>query len=912
MHLGRLRLTFDPGYLAAALLPLIGLIPTFGDGIIKTADGPLHVQRVYAMSVLLEHGQLWPRWVSWFHLGYGYPVFNFYPPGVFYLGGLLGVLGVSIPLAFSLVAALAWIAGSVGTYALAKRFLPASGALLAAALWAYAPSRLYEVWDQGSLPQMLAAACVPWIFLGLVLAAQRPARRSLLALALPVAGMILSHQPITLITGLFIAPAALVLPLAAARRDRRTFIYRFAWVMGGLALGAGLAAIFLIPLAAELRYVQAAAEAPDVIPYLRSNFLQPGQLFMQPPAIDLTDLRYKLPTTLGLAGGVFCALGLLALVKTRRRGLLAALVAALAFALFMMLEVSLPVWQAVPFMAQLRFPERFLRVAAVFLAVGGGASLLLLPRHWQMTGLAAGLVIVIAAGLPLAYPSRPYVNWPNLSALDEIRMEETEHTWGSTSYDEFNPVWGEKPGWDPAVEPEEYVTNPLRIVVNRLDMIRQWPELQVEQVDTAAVRVTVTSARPVRFRQFYFPGWTATLNGQPVAVYPEPELGQIAVDVPEGTHVIALAYTGTAAQAAGALVTLVSLGIGIVLAVSTFFPYGKVGEGLRPSPTSGREQAEVPPPQGEGLGVRAAVWFALVIITFALVNSLIITPHTLLFRRQSPPDQPAAMQTPVSVTFGETFDLLGYTLDQTSAAPGGLLNVTLYWRARRALEEEFRPVVQLVNLSQSAAWAVSEPLFPGGGKTNTYTPDRFASDVHTLRLYADAPPYAGRISVQMVEAGTGEPLRLPDGTDRLLLPALIRVTGSGVELPRVLTYQFDNDIELVCAAIQREGDTLHIDLGWRVLQTPPQDVTVFVHGLDVDGQPVEQNDAPPLGLDYPASLWLPGQMLLDRHTLPWDDTIETAAIGLYTPERRLTVTHNGQPVPDNHVLLPLDENSCLR
>ncbi|MBI5670389.1 MAG: hypothetical protein HZC41_20540 [Chloroflexi bacterium] len=909
MRLRRPYLSFDPGLLVTALLPLIGLIPTFGDGIIKTADGPLHVQRIYAMSVLLEHGHLWPRWVSWFHLGYGYPVFNFYPPGVFYLGGLLGLIGVSIPLAFNLVAALAWILGSMGTYALAKRFLPVSGALLAAALWAYAPSRLYEVWDQGSLPQMLAAACVPWIFLGLTLAAQNPSRRSLLALALPTAGMILSHQPITLITGLFIAPAALVLPLAASWRDRRTFARRFACVIGGLALGAGLAAIFLIPLALELKYVQAAAEAPDVIPYLRSNFLQPGQLFIQPPPVDLTDLRYKLPTTLGLAGGILCALGLLALVRTRRWGLLAALVAALAFALLMMVELSLPVWQAVPFMAQLRFPERFLRVAAVFLALGSGASLLLFPRRWQMAGLAGGLILVIAAGLPMAYPSRPFVNWPNLSALDEIRMEETEHTWGSTSYDEFNPVWGEKPGWDPAVEPEEYVNNPLRIVVNRLDMIRQWPDLQVEQVDAATVRVTVTGARPVRFRQFYFPGWTALLDGQPVPIYPEPELGQITVDVPEGTHLIALAYTGTTAQAVGALVTLASIGVAIVLMV---YSRNHIGEGLRPSLTErlfhegeGGTPARAFPP-------RPAALFALAIVAFTLVNSFIITPHTLLFRRQSPPDQPAAMQTPVNVRFGDTFALLGYTLEQTSTAPGGLLPVTLYWRALQPVDKEYRPVVQLVNLSQTAAWAVSEPLFPGGGKTTTYTPDRFASDVHALRLFPDAPPYVGRISVQMVDSGTGDPLRLPDGSDRLLLPPLIRVTGAGAALPPVLNYRFDDAVELACATIQREGDTLTIDLGWRVLQTPAQDVTVFVHGLGANGQPVEQNDSPPLGLDYPASLWQPGQTLLDHHTLLWDDRIQLIAIGLYTPERRLTVTRDSQPVPDNRVLLALDENSCSR
>src|SRR5690606_16697853 len=101
--------TLDPGYWLAALLPLIGILPTLSSGVIRTADGPLHVQRIYAMTTLLASGNLWPRWVPYFHLGYGYPVFNFYPPGTFYLGGLLGLLGISAPVALTIVTTLAWM-----------------------------------------------------------------------------------------------------------------------------------------------------------------------------------------------------------------------------------------------------------------------------------------------------------------------------------------------------------------------------------------------------------------------------------------------------------------------------------------------------------------------------------------------------------------------------------------------------------------------------------------------------------------------------------------------------------------------------------------------------------------------------------------------------------------------------------
>src|SRR5690606_26200396 len=105
-------------------------------------------------------------------------------------------------------------------------------------------------------------------------------------------------------------------------------------------------------------------------------------------------------------------------------------------------------------------------------------------------------------------------------------------------------------------------------------------------------------------------------------------------------------------------------------------------------------------------------------------------------------------------------------LDQTSVAPGGLFAITLYWQPLREIETNFRPVVQLVNLPLTAAWGASEPFFPGGGHSAGYPPDRFASEVHELRVFEDAPPYVARISVQMVDAATAEPLRLPDGSDR--------------------------------------------------------------------------------------------------------------------------------------------------
>jgi hypothetical protein len=891
--------TLDWGWLAAALLPLVGVLPTLSDGVIRAADAPLHMHRIFAMTTLLENGILWPRWVPWFHLGYGYPVFNFYPPGTFYLGGLLGLLGIAAPVALALLGAFSWALGSLGTYGLARRFLPASGALLAAMLWTYAPSRLYEVWHQGSMPQMMASALIPWVLWGALRCAEQPTRWNVVALALPLTGMILSHQPITLAMGLFLAPAALLLPLWYAR-GQGMLLRRWLSIGAGLALAGGLAAIFLIPLAAELRYVESAQQAPDVIPYLISNFLQPAQVFMQPLPADLSDMRFEMPETLGLVGGVLALVGLLALMRGRRWGAFSAVLAALLLSIFILLRPSLLLWESVPFMAQLRFPGRLLRFGALFIALAGGATLLWLPRRWQMPALGVALAVTLLAALPLVYPNQVFVPYPNLSALDEVRMEEREYNWGTTSYDEFNPIWGEKPGWDVAIEPETYITDPMRVFVNRLDMIRQYPELQVEELGGMRYRITVASARPVRFRQFYFPGWTATVNGHPAELYPEKEIGQITLDLPAGTHEVALAYTGTAAQVVGALVTLVSIAVA-----------GVMWGWRSPSPVGGNGSALSLWNSDDRLSTRTALGIMAAITVFALVNTLLITPHTTWMRYRSAPDSPAYMRSPVQQSFGGVFNLLGYTLDQTEVAPGGLLNVTLFWRAEREFAQGYRPVVQLVNWPVSAAWGSVEPFFPGGGKTdNGYPLDRFASELHSIPVFADAPPYIGRISVQMINAVTNTPLRLPDGSDRFLLPDVIRIQGQTPELPDRLGYRFANAIMLRCAAVQQQGELYRIRLGWGAAAPYANDVTVFVHGLDASGALIAQNDAAPLAGQYPAPFWLPGQVLDDGHTLPADPAIAAVAIGLSDVNGRLRATQNGQPVADDRVILTPGEDTC--
>ncbi len=921
-----MRKWFGQGWIIAALLPVIPVVAALGDGIILTADGPLHVHRIQAMTLLLAKDNLWPRWVPYFHLGFGYPIFNFYPPGVFYLGGLLGQIGIGAASAFVILSALAWVIGSTGMYALAKTFLPGSAALLAAALWTYAPSRLYEVWYQGSLPQMVAAALVPWLFFALARMAFAPTRRAAALTAGLVAGVILTHIPIAFITALYAVPAAILLVGWATRHRRREFLRRLAVLAGSVLLGGGLSAIFWLPMLLELHHVGAWTDNADrqyFISYLKSTFLMPGAIFSQPRPFDVTDLTLRFPTTLGLVGGVLGLIGLGGLLWRRKIALAALLAVGLLFTLFMLTDYSLDVWLSLPFFRQLRYPERFLRLGAVLVALLGGAALSIVPKRWEMIGLAGSMSLVIAAALPLIYAPVNYARMDHLTALDEINFEEETRAWGTTSYDEFDPNWGAtipRPGAVP--DAEQYIDHPLRLVVYDQDLIEQFPDLKTESLDDATLRVTTTSARPVRFRQYYYPGWQVTLDGAPVRAYAEADLGLLTVDVPAGEHVLTLRYAGTASQSAGVALTLFSLGVTLLLVRRLWTAHpplvlafaGGIGTESFPTPRAGSESRDssqgrvrrrpVPEPDRPHL----ARWIAAVLLGVAAVNKLYVMPETHWLRYESAPDQPHYMETSVYQAFGDEYTLLGYTLQESTVSPGGWLLIDLYWQPQHAITTSYRSIVQIVNPSLTAAWAVSES---SAFDVKGFVPSRFFSDSHRLEVYDSAPPYDGRLSVQMVDAATGEPLRLADGSDRLLLDPLIRIRGSGQAVPNRLKYTLGQGIQLRCADVQPQGDQVVIHLYWHVTKPVGQDLTVFVHGLDAQGAMIEQNDGPPLAGDYPSSRWRSGQNLVDRHTLSADPALAAVAVGLYSADMdRLPVTQNGAPVPDDAIVLPLEAVTC--
>lgn len=880
---------FDPGWIVSTLAPLIGILPTFNGTVVPwTADGLLHIHRIQAMTVLLEHGDLYPRWVPWFHLGYGYPVFNYYPPAGTYLGGLLGVLGFSAPIAFMMVAALGALLGSVGMYALVRRYLPASTAILAAVLWSYAPSRMNEVWNQGSLPHLLASGLIPWIIWAAIRVVEVPNYRHNAIFALVLGAMILTHQPTTFILAWFLVPGVIGGILWKSWRQWvhiRSQLFHVG--LGGL-LGIGVAGVFLLPMALEIDYTIVDQTTGNVEAAIRTSFVELDQLFVQPKLLDWTDANWFTPRTFGIVTGLLALLGTVALLGTGRYGTAVVLVGAVFASLFLMTEISLDVWLKVPLMGQLRFPWRVFRVGVVFFAFLGGASLLLLPSRWRGHGAVIGSVVMIVSALPTLYAPPLTVDYDNLGPSDSIHYEVETAAFGTTSFNEFKPDWGNAVPSSPPDDLDSIDVHPMRIWA----IAPESANMEIAYLDDRSVQVTSDEAFDLQFRQFFFPSWSATLDGAPIEITPDPTFGQMTIAVPAGKHTIDLSFTGTSVQNIAPFVTLVSL-----VAVGVLYFRGR--------------QLDQETSHPVGLSPRLSAVIGIGVIVVALGNRFYVSPDTNWFRHTSPADSPAYMETPVHQQFGDAYELLGYTLHDHKVAPGGELEITLYWRALQPIRLGYHPKVQLVGWQNDVFWGTSEPLFIGPNPV-VHTPDYFVSEQHIISLADKMPPYVGRISVQLLDNQTNQFVPLSTGTDTVFLEDIIRIEAETIIIEQELDYLIANAIELRCTSVTSQGDHLTLDLHWYVQSPPMQpDIRVFVHALDGEGNLVTQADAPPLSGDYPPNLWLSGQHLKDQYLLVNDPAIQNLLVGMYLPDgTRLPMATGEGPVPNDGILVPSSAREC--
>jgi hypothetical protein len=100
------------------------------------------------------------------------------------------------------------------------------------------------------------------------------------------------------------------------------------------------------------------------------------------------------------------------------------------------------------------------------------------------------------------------------------------------------------------------------------------------------------------------------------------------------------------------------------------------------------------------------------------------------------------------------------------------------------------------------------------------------------------------------------------------------------------------------------SSNLHFTFYWRAEANLQNDYTTFLHLRNSADETVAQKDGPPAGNRYPASLWSPGEIIVDEIILPLDQVGPgeyTPVVGLYEYATGVRLPIRG--VPANEVVL---------
>jgi hypothetical protein len=417
----------------------------------------------------------------------------------------------------------------------------------------------------------------------------------------------------------------------------------------------------------------------------------------------------------------------------------------------------------------------------------------------------------------------------------------------------------------------------------------------------------------------------------PAAVSPAPGSGAIQLELPAGEHEVLLEFKETPVHRAGETVS--ALAVAAALLVAWRLPAGRRRRSApampsgdsTPAVTSG---AGATPPEGPAAQPAPAValppaaplprWagagLCLGILAVIVVKVTWAGPLAGLIRQAVPV---AIGQHPVNATIGGQVALLGYDLDSLSVAQGSPLHLRLYWQAREPLGQDYASFVQLTAGPTRQAFAGADHQHPGSIPSGTWPTSQYVIDEFDIPVPADTPPVAYQVAAGLYRSGDGDRL----GEVELPTPVhVIELRPPAVDAPAAAAVQFENGIALLDSRVQTDGSSLTLTLYWKAGPRPAADAQVFVHLLSADGQMAAQGDSPPVAGLYPTSLWRPGQVIADVHTLPLPagglSGPAQLRIGLYdlASGRRVPVTPTGgglssrsANVADDAIVIPVNK-----
>lgn len=519
---------------ALFLLSLIPLVDLFNPGLPITHDGQDHVARIANFYQNLTAGNIAPRWAANLNWGYGHPILMFLYPLPSYIASFFHFFGFSFVDSTKIVFGLAFIASGFTMYLFIREWLGEIPGFVAAMLYLFAPYRFVDLYVRGAIGEHMAFIFPPLIFYFLLKLSTRYSQWYIVGGSLSLAGLILSHNAITLM----FLPIIFLYAFCVLVQSKQRKLLAIRYLLFAV-LGFGLASFFWVPAFFEgkytLRDIVTKGEYAYRFVYWKDFLYGPwsyggsGQFTVQVGIAQWIVVLLCLPLSL-----VLCK-------KKNKPWIPTSMMLAIFFlTLFFMTVSSHFIWEKVTTLQKFQFPWRFLSIVVFITALLGASLVSAIPKKTK-------IMTVLFVVCLLLWQNKDFWHAKGYAYKPETLF--TNVYYGTTDTGESAPIWSvrfmEK-------EPKAHLE-----FIEGSGVIREYER----KITRHIYQVDVEGKTRLRENTLYFPGWIVLVDGKKVDVefQDQENRGLATFFVEKGKHVIMLQFTETKLRTFADFVTLTSL-----------------------------------------------------------------------------------------------------------------------------------------------------------------------------------------------------------------------------------------------------------------------------------------------------------------------------------------------------------------
>ncbi|MBI2613539.1 MAG: hypothetical protein HYW62_02110 [Candidatus Levybacteria bacterium] len=528
-------------FLSIAVVVLFAVIAGFSllhKGLPPTHDGEYHVVRFFLFDEALRDGNLYPRWSAHLNSGFGVPLFNFVYPLPNYLASFLHLFSFSFIDSFKIIMFAATIIGAIFFYLWTKEFWGRLGGIVSSVFYTFSPYHFADIYIRGSIGEVLALAFFPaflWSYTKFALSKQR---LFFILSSLFLALIIFSHNILALMF-FFFSLSYITLLIYKEKNKKYLMLNTFYLILLGLGLSAifWLPAIFETKFAAGLQIFDIGAHFPDLyqllIPSWGSGFSGAG-------------LQNALSFQIGLANLFVIFLSLVVAVWQvikRDKKSIYTIFFLIWFILtfYLMLSISLPIWNTVPLMNYFQFPWRLLSLEILFASFLAGSIFSLKIKNKSVKIALAIFLVFAVFTLGVGYARPAYY----LLRDDNYYTSRSNFIDGTNSPGNvFNTIFLKN---IPSKEKE-------RIVILKGDA-----KISSRETKSNLYNFSVNSKNnsEILMNVAYYPGWNVYVNNVKTNV--EVKNGRFSFLVPAGEGQVRVVFEETPIRIVADLISVLSL-----------------------------------------------------------------------------------------------------------------------------------------------------------------------------------------------------------------------------------------------------------------------------------------------------------------------------------------------------------------